>query len=461
MLNHRRAFFFLMQTAEKLNYQEESVSTGYINFAPQSLPQTPTDRELPKFDARAVAVMRNDSEVHASVEFLVDALFSDNIQFSGAIFEGEKDFEQAEEIKNFISRALLESPQTQFLPVMKELARGAIYNGHKVAEIVLRLEETGTDSGKLVLDKLKVKPTKATAFVVDEFFNVLGLVGVRKGQSVISSGSIAPENVIPTIKFFICTLETEDADPRGVSQIKSAYEPLCDKRETRKQFSIYRKKCSVRSFIATTPASAERIKVYNDDGTPKLVDGVQVTKSANQSTGETLAKLINDTVAVFSEGTVVTPLEADGKGEQFKLSYDISNSDIRKAILLQTMATGEAEKGGLGTGGHQTHERVLGRRVDSFRDVIARQIYNLAKLLVSLNFGADKVHLTPSVSLGNFDKAETKDKLAAAVDAGYTLHESQFDELDGEFNFPRRDLEAAEAEQEEVKKDALSAEVIE
>lgn len=430
------------QTAEKIEYLEESVATGRINFAPQSLAQSPTDNELPKFDARAIAVMRNDSELHASVEFLIDALFSDGVQLSGAIFEGEPEYEAAEEIKDFVSRALLESPQTQFLPVMKELARGAVYYGHKVAEIVLRLEETGADKGKLVLDKLKVKPNKATAFVVDEFYNVIGLVGVRKGQASISSGSINPENVIPTHKFFICTLETEDADPRGVSQIKSAFEPFCDKRETRKQFSVYRRKCSVRSFIATTPANAKEIQVRNADNTPKIVDGVPVTVSINKSTGDTLAKMVNDTVAVFSEGTVVTSLDADGKGEQFKLSYDISNSDIRKAVLLQTMATGEAEKGGLGTGGHETHERVLGRRVDSFRDVIAKQIYNLAKLLVSLNFGADKVHLTPSSSLGSFDKAETKDKLTAAVDAGYVLHESQFDELDAEFNFPRRDLEA-------------------
>src|SRR5215204_3013500 len=175
-------FCFMPQTAEKTDYLEESVATGYINFAPQSLAQSPADRELPKFDARAVAVMRNDSEVHASVEFLVDALFSDGVQFSGAIFEGEAEYEQAEEIKDFVFRALLESPQTQFLPVMKELARGAAHHGHKVAEIVLRLEEMGTDKGKLVLDKLKVKPNKATAFVVDEFYNVLGLVGVRKGQ---------------------------------------------------------------------------------------------------------------------------------------------------------------------------------------------------------------------------------------------------------------------------------------
>jgi len=431
----------MAKTAKKLKpdeFQDESVSTGRVVFSSQSLPQNPRDEQLPKFTSKTARWMQKDAEVHAATEFVLDALLSDGIETVTAVFEGDKEFDQAEEISAFIRRNLLETCQS-FNRSYKELCRGAFSFGHKIGEIVLRLEKQGVDSGKLVLDRLKVKPNRSTAFVVDEFYNVLGLVAVRRGQTAITTGQIAPENVIPTEKFLICTFETEDSDPRGVPQIKAAFEPTCDKSETRQQSKIWRKKCAIRSFIATVAKDAKQIQIKNEDGTPKIVDGVPVTKTPIKSVSETLAKMQNDTVGVFPAETVIEALDADGTGEQFERFYTINNSEIRKAILLQS-GTGESNKGGLGKAGKEVDERVITRRINSFRRDRENELYAFAKTLVSLNYGPDKVHLTPGISLGDAEKQDLSTKIQALSRAGYKLHPSQFDEIDLDMGLPKRDL---------------------
>lgn len=438
----------MARTARKTKpaeFQDESVSTGRVVFGSETLPQTTRDRQLPAFDQEAARAMRFDSEVHAAVEFVMDAILADGLETVAAAFETDPEFELAEEISGFVRRNFLESCKF-FLRTYKAQMRGAFRHGHKVAEVVLRLEKQGVDSGKLVLDRLKVKPNRSTAFAVDEFYNVLGLVGIRKGQTAVTTGRINPENIIPLDKFLICTFETEDEDPRGVSQIQAAFEPFCDKKETRVQFKLWRRKCAVRSFTATTAQDAKVVQVKDENGQPKLVDGVPVTKSPVKAVSETLAQMKNDTVAVFPFGTSVTPLDADGTGEQFERSFKINNQDIRKAVLLQSGATGESDKGGLGKAGKEVDERVLNRRINSFRRDRELELYGLAKTLVELNFGADKVHLTPGISLGDAEKSDFSEMLAAYADAGYALHESQFDEIDRKLGNPKRDMSQEKAD---------------
>lgn len=426
-------------------FQNESVSTGRVVFGTESLAQSPRDRQFPKLTHSEARALRFDAEVRAAVEFLLDAILSDGLETVTAAYDTDPEFAEADEIAQFVRRSFLDSCSF-FLRTYKALMRGAFYFGHKVGETILKYETVGPDAGRLVLDRVKVKPNRATAFVVDEFMNVVGLVGVRKGQNAITTGRVNPENVIPLDKFLICTFETEDEDPRGVMQIEAAYEPTCDKRETRLQFKLWRRKCSVRSFIATTSQSPKPVQVKNADGTPKIVNGVPVQKSPMAATAETLAALQNDTVAVFEFGTAVQALEADGTGEQFERAYRVNDQQIRKAILLQSGATGESDKGGLGKAGKEVDERVLIRRINSFRHDRERELYQLARLLVQLNFGEDKLHLTPKITLGDANKQDFGALLSSYADAGYTLHESQFDEIDTHLGLPKRDVDAAAAD---------------
>ena len=434
----------MARTARKIKpveFQDESVSTGRVYSGTDTLHGEISDRHNLKFTSDEARRIKKDAEVHASVEFVLDAILADGIETVGAAFETDADFELSEEISAFVRRSFLETCSF-FARTYKELMRGAFLYGHKVGEIVLRLENQGVDSGKLVLDRVKVKPNNAIAFYVDEFENPLGLIAANRGQFSITANSVKSENIIPLDKFLIVVFEQEDSEPRGVSQTQAAYAPFCDKTETRIQFKLWRRKCAIRSFIGKTPENAKAVQVLNADGTPRLNGGVPETKSAVKSTSETLAKMQNDTVAVFPFGTEIDALDADGDGSQFLNSFAFNNQEIRKSILLQSGATGEADKGGLGKAGKEVDERVLNRRINSFRRDRERELYGLARLLVKVNFGADKVYLTPAISLGDAEKTDFSAMLSAYSSAGYTLHESQFDEIDRKLGNPKRDMEA-------------------
>lgn len=423
-------------------FQDESVSAGRIyGGGGETLSAEVADRHNLRFTADEARRIKKDAEVHAAVEFILDAILADGIETVGAAFEDDPEFDLAEEIAAFVRRSMLETCSF-FARTYKELMRGGFCHGHKVGEIVLRLEKQGIDSGKLVLDRIKVKPNNSIAFYCDEFMNPLGLIAANRGQISITSNSVKSENIIPLDKFLIVVFEQEDSDPRGVRQTEAAYEPFCDKSETRKQFKLWRRKCAVRSFIGTTPEGAKPIQVKDDNNLPVMVGGVPKTKSPMKATSETLAKMQNDTVAVFSHGTEVQALDADGTGEQFIKSFSFNNQEIRKAILLQSGATAESDKGGLGKAGKEVDERVLNRRINSFRRDREIELYKLGCLLVELNFGADKVHLSPAISLGDAEKTDFSAMLGAYSSAGYSLHESQFDEIDRKLGNPKRDMKA-------------------
>lgn len=438
----------MARTAKKVKpveFQEESVSTGRVNSGTDTLYGETSDRHNLKFTSDEARRIKKDAEVHAAVEFVLDAILADGLETVGAAFETDADFELSEEISAFVRRSFHETCAF-FTRTYKELMRGGFCHGHKVGEIVLRLEKSGKDSGKLVLDRIKVKPNGAIAFFVDEFLNPLGLIAANRGQIIMSANSVKSENIIPLDKFLIVVFEQEDSDPRGVRQTEAAYTPFCDKQETRAQFRLWRRKCAIRSFIGTTPENSKPIQLKDANGQPLVVGGIPQTKSPTKATSETLAQMQNDTVAVFPHGTDVKVLDVDGKGEQFLNSFSFDNSEIRKAILLQAGATAESDKGGLGKAGKEVDERVLNRRINSFRRDRERELYALARLLVELNFGADKVHLTPSISLGDAEKTDFSAMLAAYSSASYSLHESQFDEIDRKLGLPKRDMEAVENE---------------
>jgi hypothetical protein len=430
----------------KITVTEEAVSGGYLPFGyqVQSLSPFIYDLNFPKFNYEAQRAMAKDAEVHAGVEFLVDAILEDGINTLPALDDTDANFEEAKIIEAFIKRNLETTPDQPFIASMKELIRDAFYHAHKIGEIVLRFEEGGEDDVKLVLDRIKPKPQTATAFVVDEFLNIIGLIGAKRGQLTVNYGQVSPENIIPKEKFLICTLQRANSDPRGVSQVTAAFEPFCDKQTTRQQFALWRKKCAIRSWTATTPPNSQPMEARDSNGQVILINGVPKLISVNDSTATVLARMENNTVAVFSDGTNVTAHELNGTGEQFEKSFAFNNKEIRKAILLQTMATSENDKGGLGSGGHATGERVITRRINAFRLHVADQISDFCTFLVELNFGADKRHLTPKIDLGDANKLDLNGRLLALSRSGYTLDPSQFDALDSDMGLPRRDENALE-----------------
>jgi hypothetical protein len=103
--------------------------------------------------------------------------------------------------------------------------------GNKVAEQTYKLQAARKDGRKiLVLDTLKVRPRRSTAFAVDIYFNVVGLlVRVPPNASPWSSTMIfgpqdEPFNLLPPQKFVIANFRVKDADVRGSSILRN---PVC------------------------------------------------------------------------------------------------------------------------------------------------------------------------------------------------------------------------------------------
>jgi hypothetical protein len=120
--------------------------------------------------------MQRDAEVAAIVRLLKSAILSEGVSLASPVAdEAETDFARAQEVLDFCTDVL-----ANLLTPMEDALRNmldALTVGSKVAEQVYAL-----DGAQLRLVALKVKPRRSTAFLVDPFNNVIGLLGQRPGH---------------------------------------------------------------------------------------------------------------------------------------------------------------------------------------------------------------------------------------------------------------------------------------
>lgn len=403
------------------------------------------DSEESRLTARALRRLRLDAEIEADVSMLADSVFADGVEIVAAVRDEEDpEFALAAEIAEFNTKALA-AARRPFVAVAKEMFKAAFYNGVKVGEIVLRLEDEnrGGDpavGGRLVLDRINPKPLDATAFVTDKFLNVIGLVGARyPGASVVTGGTlnISADEIIPREKFLVVSFELEDNDPRGLSQVRAAFEAYCDKQLTRAQWKEFRRTSAIPKKFATTHEDAKPVPVKNADGTPKIVDGVQETISAERALMNALENFANDSSIAGPYGTKVTQLEVEGEGEVFANHFRVCNSEIRKVILGDSLVTGEADKDARAA--RESSKDVMDIRKQALRALFADAVErDVLRLLTIVNFGADKAHLTPRCFLGDTEANDWQGDLQAAAKAGYTFAPEHFGQLDAQFGLEPR-----------------------
>jgi hypothetical protein len=97
-----------------------------------------------------------------------------------------------------------------------------------VAELVYEVKPGPTGRDLLQLVAIKPKPPRATAFVVDAYLNVLGLLGARPGMVAPSTrGGDRPNSDRDPAreKFAIFTFRPKHGDPRGTSILRRPTPP--------------------------------------------------------------------------------------------------------------------------------------------------------------------------------------------------------------------------------------------
>ncbi len=427
------------QSAQKPIPNETEMTQEYVVggrgfYASEVLSNANVDAFFPNFNGESQRRMRYDSEIESSVEFLIDSVFADGIApVSPITDEDADDYGQAKEIADFIAEAV-KNPARSCEAVMREIFRGAFYGGVKVGEIVLRITETGETH----LDRINPKPNESTAFVSDRFWNVLGLVGANENGVLSTSINPDSDEIIRREKFVVLNFELENNDPRGVAKIRAAFQAWCEKQETRPQYKEWRRTSAIPKKFGTTAPNAKDVdvrdangnKAFNSDGSPKTMSAQKVLMTA-------LEGFANNSTVTAPNGTTVEQLEVQGTGIQFLNGFKFFNSEIRKAILGDSVTTGQDDKGVKAA--KDVAMNVVELRVKSFKNAVAECVErDLYRLLTIINFGADKAHLSPLCSLGDTERRDWNETASSLKEIGYQMAPEHFREGDQMLGFKPR-----------------------
>lgn len=233
--------------------QSEYVSGGgypYLSRFIRSLPHY-IDDTTRDFGDDLYEQMLNDSQVSSAIRLLKEATLSSGVRLEPAVEPlGDEDEEHeetpvgpdgamppvpsptdpdkekkkadaklAQEICDFCDENLrhLDRPFSETLYELLD----ALALGNRVAEKVFEIKPDEDGVPRMRLKSLKVKPRKSTAFVLDPYNNLIGLLGMIPGQAYpVMTGSVVSDpaqipNLIHPEKFVIFTWASKNNDPRG------------------------------------------------------------------------------------------------------------------------------------------------------------------------------------------------------------------------------------------------------
>lgn len=323
-------------------------------------------------------------------------------------------------------------------------------HGNKVAELIINTAERGKYKGKWILSDIKPKPRESVMFVVDEYMNQLGILGARRNQPLPFTAIVNKDDIITREKFLFFSYRPQDLDPRGTSALKAAKKGWSLKQRGWPEYLLFVMVCAIPGILATLGQGNDREQVlYEDDGftAKKDASGEILKVSAAQFVLNILSKMRNHQIGVLPTGTEVTLLEANSKGEVFDGFFNHTGKEITRAILLQELATRDAQHQTKGSTG--TQMRVIDLLVFWLRDVFADAIrHDILHTLVKYNFGDDAaLELLPGVNLGDTEARDWARDANSVAALANIVSESQLDQL-----FTQIGLKPATAEEKEERK---------
>jgi len=412
--------------------KRDMVAGGSSNWATQyarTLPQRVDDLAA-TLGADIYDRMQTDPAVSAALRTITVSILAHGYQLAPC--EDEKRQDLAGEIAHFLGHTL-DNLSIPFPDVLGDML-GAVAEGNRVAELVWA-DLRWNNQQRLTLSSIKVKPRNAVAFAVDPFMNVIGIMArvagspfpVHSGQILGLDPAKPPPNLLPRDKFAIWTHEPKNADPRGTSLLRAAYDWWWIKQQAIPEFLKYLSQFASPSLVGTTPENSG-----GGYGLPGAATPEQIML-------ESLLQFQNGSAAVFRHGSEVKPIQAQGGEEAYKTIFALCDAQITVAILLQLLATG--------TAAHQTNastaehanvlEDVISRVKQSLETMVERDIL---RPLVLNNWGPDALGLVPRFSLGQVEQQDLTPLITAIANltrSGY-VDESQKAALDVLLQLPQR-----------------------
>jgi hypothetical protein len=366
--------------------------------------------------------MQRDGQIAAIMRLLKSAILSEGVSLASPIAdEAERDFSRAQEVLDFCADVIA-NLTTPMEDVLRNLL-DALTMGSKVAEQVYELRDS-----QLVLTALKVKPRRATAFLVDPFNNVIGLLGQRPGQAIgiiPSAVYTAPQdipNILPREKFAVLTHEPNDGDPRGRSVLRPAYGAWNLKVQALLSYQRYLAQFATPSLVATVAENAQDVAVTTGSGT--------VLMTAQEYLGSAVAGFQNGSYIVMPFGSTLDAIQpqAGTGGDVYLAAFEFFNSEMAKAVIVQTLAINEGKHASRAQAA--VHQDILGVIIREYKEWVCRMIRrDILTPLVRYNFAAAD-HLVPNAALGEVEQQDINAMIQAFSAVGYTLSPSQLPEAD-------------------------------
>lgn len=380
--------------------------------------------------------MLTDPRVRGDVELLKAGILDDSITITPAATpEGDAEAATvAAEAAAFVARCLY-NLQIPIEDVLRDMLDALAY-GSKVAEQVYAAGE-GEDVGRLVLRALKPKPRRATAFVVDDYMNVLGLLAAERGRLAgtgvvsLASDGTPPPNLLPRSKFAVLAYNPKDSDPRGSTLLRAAYNWWWIKTQLLPELLKFGAQFGTPSLVGTT---AENATAIDPDKSPEL------------ELLEQMLQFQGGTAVAVPAGTTIAAIAAGLTGGEtfFERVIDLCDKQISTGIYGATRATQEAENGSRADS--ETAKGLFDSIISAGRWAIAAMLQRDVIMPLLAYNDAAWVTYRPIVSLGGVeaeDRTPAWSAAAALERAGY-LDPSQYPELDGSLGLPVRTPEEVE-----------------
>lgn len=389
--------------------------------------------------------MRADSAVNTALQTLIEVVLGNDVKIECAIADDtDPQYDLAQEVAEFVAYNLarLSRPLTQCLTEMFD----AYVFGCAAAEKVYEVQRTRQFGLRLHLNRLRPIARDAFSFVVDLYGNVIGLA-VRGPDSRVVPTYIDPEQVVRRDKFAILQFGVSGSDPRGRSQIRSAYNAWWFKMQTFPRWLKFLQQFASPSLVGYTPAGEdELVDLRQDDGTPVLDNrGRQVYRTREQVMLDALIQFQSGSAMALKGGSRVEPITSSGEGQAFIATIDALNREIFMAIAGTPRVNMEAAHGSKADS--ESSQDSVSRKGDWIRKHFDDMLYrDVARHLVALNWGEQVADsCTPNVTLYSSDKEDFA-KVAAGVsalwEAGYYHKPSQVQGLDTILDAPARDMDA-------------------
>jgi len=386
----------------------EYVAASGVSFAERGtvLPSTTINEDC--LDPKIYRLMGHDPEVAKDLWLLVSSVLADGPSLKGVeLPETDARAETANKFYEFHKRNL-EGLEKPLADTLEKLLKEAIQYGNKVAEQTWQLMEDGPDAGLARHKSIKVKSRSAVQFVVDKFWNVLGLMPTLYGNTT-------PGAIIPRSKFVVLTLREEDEDPRGTSWLRPAANGWKFKQETWPIFFRFLKRVAIPSLVGKTAPGSKDERVIDADGNPVMVNGKPKVIRPQDVLLNALVNFENSVAIVVPPGAEVDPLETTHQGELYERTIEICNTEITNGILSQTRATNEAQHGSKADS--TTAMTILDLIIWYLKGKICYTVAHDIMLPIHLaNFGNQDLDLLPVCTLGDSERKDWATDATAAAE---------------------------------------------